>query len=159
VCLVFCVSISVASLMGSAIRALLSPCLLSTLTASSALSALADVDDSSALQDVSNGNKPRKRKHNKKDQIAIEYSYNDPGPDTSISLEAIKTPAKKKRKKGATSPNVSQASSTKKPKKGKQLQSPTKARKNAVIREETPPAVQPTCQRQVLGMLRERHQA
>ncbi|KAF2678125.1 hypothetical protein K458DRAFT_317558 [Lentithecium fluviatile CBS 122367] len=102
--------------------------------------------DHTTLQDAtngtSNGTKPCKRRRSKKDHVAVETEFDDPDLDMSTSPEAIKTPAKKKRKKSATSPEAGRTSSTKKVKKGKQPQSPSKACKKTAFPDDSPPPVQ-----------------
>ena len=116
------------------------------LTISSTLPPLAEVNDSTALQNAtngtSNGTKQPKKRRNKNAQIEIEDDFNIPDLSVAESPGAARTPAKKKRKGGATSLDASQKSSTKRAKKGKQPQSPTTARKGAV-REDALPSVQP----------------
>lgn len=117
------------------------------LTASSTLPTLTDVDGSFTPWETSNGTpygtKPRKRKRDNNTHFAIEGDLDGPDLDMSISPEATKTLAKKRRRNGAASPDTSRTSSTKKVKEVKQPQSPTKARKGAIVGEDTPPLVQP----------------
>jgi hypothetical protein len=116
------------------------------LTVYSTLPALTTATDTLGLQEatngISDGTEPRKRKGSKKDQTAVEDDFNDPDLDTSTSPDTTKTPAKKRRKKGAASPDTRRTSSAGKIKKGKQPQSPAKARKGS-LRETSPQPVPP----------------
>jgi hypothetical protein len=119
--------------------------LITSLTPPSTLSALAGVDDNPAIQEAtngpSNGTKQRKAKRSKEDEITMDPEFHDPEPDMSTSQE--KMPAKKKRNKSTALLEVDRVSSMKKTKKGKQSQSPIKARKEAIVREDTPPPAKP----------------
>ncbi|KAF2638568.1 hypothetical protein P280DRAFT_404552 [Massarina eburnea CBS 473.64] len=99
-------------------------------------------DNSSAPQDATNGTshsaKPKKRKRAPKDHhVEVDTEFDDPDLDMSTSFETVKAPSKKKNGKSTASPVA-----TKKTKKGKPAQSPAKSRKNAPVRELTPPPAQ-----------------